>query len=424
MVNVNKINGENLAFLKGVDVNKRDFIWSLGLFGTAIGAGILFLPISAGVGGVAGILFMFVLAFPMTYFSHKGLAMFVYEGSDDKDITAVADEFFGKGLGFLVTFLYFFAFLSILLVYAVTLTNTVEAFIVSTLNISVPSRVVLSGLLMLILMVVAQYGEELVVKVMSFLVFPFIASILLLGLYLIPKWSGGVFMTHQGDIFKMIKSMFFIIPVMVFAFNHSPIISSMVVAQKKTYKEDAKNHISKILLFAHVLMVAVVVFFVFSCAMTFTPLDFVKAQKANYTILSYIEESFNAVMFRDIAPIIAIIAITKSFFGHYLGTKEGLVGIVRRIPALANTSKRKLDFIALMSIGLISWLVAIFDPNVLSMIELLIGPIIALILFIMPAVSVFKIPALEKYRSFSTYFILVFGILALSAIVVEIIREL
>ena len=30
---------------------KSDTTWTLGLFGTAIGAGVLFLPINAGIGG-------------------------------------------------------------------------------------------------------------------------------------------------------------------------------------------------------------------------------------------------------------------------------------------------------------------------------------------------------------------------------------
>ena len=30
---------------------KADLVWMLGLYGTAIGAGVLFLPINAGVGG-------------------------------------------------------------------------------------------------------------------------------------------------------------------------------------------------------------------------------------------------------------------------------------------------------------------------------------------------------------------------------------
>ncbi len=32
--------------------HSEDTVWVLGLFGTAIGAGVLFLPINAGIGGI------------------------------------------------------------------------------------------------------------------------------------------------------------------------------------------------------------------------------------------------------------------------------------------------------------------------------------------------------------------------------------
>lgn len=43
---------------------KSDTTWTLGLFGTAIGAGVLFFPIRAGFGGLIPILLMLVLAYP------------------------------------------------------------------------------------------------------------------------------------------------------------------------------------------------------------------------------------------------------------------------------------------------------------------------------------------------------------------------
>ncbi len=43
---------------------KSDTTWTLGLFGTAIGAGVLFFPIRAGFGGLIPILVMLVLAYP------------------------------------------------------------------------------------------------------------------------------------------------------------------------------------------------------------------------------------------------------------------------------------------------------------------------------------------------------------------------
>ncbi len=37
---------------------KTDTMWMLGLYGTAIGAGVLFLPINAGVGGLIPLIIM------------------------------------------------------------------------------------------------------------------------------------------------------------------------------------------------------------------------------------------------------------------------------------------------------------------------------------------------------------------------------
>ena len=53
---------------------KSDTTWTLGLFGTAIGAGVLFFPIRAGFGGLIPILLMLVLAFPIAFYCHRALA--------------------------------------------------------------------------------------------------------------------------------------------------------------------------------------------------------------------------------------------------------------------------------------------------------------------------------------------------------------
>ena len=93
---------------------KHDTTWMLGLYGTAIGAGTLFLPINAGVGGFWPLIVLALLAFPMTFFAHRGLTRFVLSGKSG-DITEVVEEHFGVGAGKLITLLYFFAIFPILL---------------------------------------------------------------------------------------------------------------------------------------------------------------------------------------------------------------------------------------------------------------------------------------------------------------------
>ncbi|WP_312804293.1 aromatic amino acid transport family protein, partial [Atlantibacter hermannii] len=314
---------------------KTDTMWMLGLYGTAIGAGVLFLPINAGVGGMIPLIIMAIIAFPMTFFAHRGLTRFVLSGKNPgEDITEVVEEHFGIGAGKLITLLYFFAIYPILLVYSVAITNTVDSFITHQLGMTAPPRAILSLILIIGMMTIVRFGEQMIVKAMSVLVFPFVAALMLLALYLIPQWNGAALdtlsfssaATTTGNGLWM--TLWLAIPVMVFSFNHSPIISSFAVAKREEYGQGAEKKCSSILARAHVMMVITVMFFVFSCVLSLSPADLVEAKAQNISILSYLANHFNAPVIAWMAPIIAIIAITKSFLGHYLGAREGFNGMV------------------------------------------------------------------------------------------------
>ncbi|HHP0670593.1 TPA: aromatic amino acid transport family protein, partial [Escherichia coli] len=101
---------------------KSDTTWTLGLFGTAIGAGVLFFPIRAGFGGLIPILLMLVLAYPIAFYCHRALARLCLSGSNPSgNITETVEEHFGKTGGVVITFLYFFAICPLLWIYGVTI---------------------------------------------------------------------------------------------------------------------------------------------------------------------------------------------------------------------------------------------------------------------------------------------------------------
>ena len=125
--------------------------WAISLFGTAVGAGILFLPINAGSFGFWPLLAATILIGPMTYFSHRGLArMICASPRQGEDITAVVTDYFGKSAGFIISVIYFCAIFPIVLIYGVSITNTVNSFIVNQLNGPTISRPLLAFLLSLI----------------------------------------------------------------------------------------------------------------------------------------------------------------------------------------------------------------------------------------------------------------------------------
>lgn len=401
--------------------SKHDTTWMLGLYGTAIGAGTLFLPINAGVGGFWPLIVLALLAFPMTFFAHRGLTRFVLSGRSG-DITEVVEEHFGIGAGKLITLLYFFAIFPILLVYSVALTNTLGSFMEHQLHMTPPPRALLSLLLILGLMAIVRCGQGVIVRAMSLLVYPFVAALLLLALSLIPNWNGAFFASaSEGMALPLFfKTLWLAIPVMVFSFNHSPIISAFAVDQKRQYGALAERKSSGILATAHGMMVLTVMFFCFSCVLALSPADLVAAKQQNISILSYLANHFQTPVIAYAAPLIALVAITKSFLGHYIGASEGFQGlIVKSLRSRGRVlSAGKLEKITALFMVLTCWAVATFNPSILGMIETLGGPVIACLLFLMPMYAIQRVPSLRQYSGqLSNLFVVLIGLIALSAII-------
>ena len=73
--------------------------------------------------------------------------------------------------------------------YSVALTNTASSFIVHQLHMPEPPRAILSLVLVLGLIAILNFGQDITVKVMSMLVYPFIVSLLFIAISLIPQWN-------------------------------------------------------------------------------------------------------------------------------------------------------------------------------------------------------------------------------------------
>ena len=397
--------------------NRHDTTWMLGLFGTAIGAGTLFLPINAGVGGFWPLLILALLAFPMTFYAHRGLTRFVLSGREGADITEVVEEHFGLTAGALITALYFLAIFPILLIYSVALTNTVGSFIEHQLGMQPPPRALLALVLILGLLALVRCGEQVIVKAMSLMVYPFIVALLFLAVFLVPHWTGGILSTATSvpEPSALLHTLWLAIPVMVFSFNHSPIISAFAVDQKRRYGEHAEQRSGQILGRAHGLMVVMVLFFVFSCVLTLSPAQLAEAKAQNLSILSYLANHFSNPTIAFAAPLIAFVAIAKSFLGHYIGASEGLKGLVLKTGARPRA--KTLDRLTAGFMLVVCWAVATLNPSILVMIETWGGPVIAALLFLMPMYAIRRVPAMRQYSGkLSNIFVTLVGVVAISAL--------
>lgn len=396
-----------------------NFTWALSLFGTAVGAGVLFLPINAGMGGFWPLIIMTILVGPMTYFAHRGLARFVLSSKNPgQDITYVVQEHFGKTGGRLITLLYFLAIYPILLIYGVGITNTVISFMEYQMHMAPPPRSVVSFILIAIMVGIMLTNENFILKVTNWLVYPLIAILFGLTLYLIPHWNGAI-LREMPSAHDFVTTLWLTIPVLVFAFNHSPAISSCVVSHAHHFPQgsDTDREISKTLWQAAMMLVAFVMLFVFSCVLSLTPADLSQAKAQNISILSYLANHFDNPVISYFGPFVAFLAISSSFFGHYFGAREGLEGLVNQLLDKPIEPK-KFQKISAAFFMITLWIVAILNPSILGFIESLSGPVIAMILFIMPMYAIRHVPALQRFRGApSNVFVVVMGSIAISAVV-------
>lgn len=409
----------------GLSWTRQDTTWMLSLFGTAVGAGILFLPINAGMGGFWPLVLMTAIIGPMTYLAHRGLSRFVCSSSiPSSDITQVVEEHFGIGAGKAITLLYFFAIYPIVLIYGVGITNTVDSFIVNQLGMASPPRFLLSGVLILGMMAVMVAGETFMLKVTQLLVYPLVGILAFMSIYLIPEWKMDALQVAPaaGDF---LGTVWLTIPVLVFAFNHSPAISQFSVSLKRDHGVSAARKADMILRNTAMMLVGFVMLFVFSCVLSLSPQQLADAKAQNLPILSYLANVHNSGFVSYFGPLIAFIAIVSSFFGHYMGATEGLKGIIVKQLRSSNKTipEQKIGKFILVFMFATIWTVAIINPSILGMIEALGGPIIAAILYLMPMYAVHKVPALKAYRGrFSNIFVVIAGLLAMTAILFSFFR--
>lgn len=414
-----ELSGSRSTTVSATPWRRHDTHWLISLFGTAVGAGILFLPINLGLGGIWPLIIVAVLAGPMTFLAHRGLARFVLSSSrPHADFTEVAQEHFGKMAGRLISALYFLSIFPILLIYGVGLTNTVESFMINQLGMATPNRVMLSGMLVFAMIAVMLAGEKAMLRAFAVMVYPLAAILAALSCYLIPQWQWPQLGSLEGGSF--LNTVWLALPVTVFAFSHAAAISSFANVQRREYGEQAEAKSSLILRNTTVMLVGFVLFFVFSCVLSLSPAQLAEAKAQNVSVLSYLANITDNPVIVTLGPLIAFIAISSSFLGHFLGARESLKSLIAKPTGLSLAKADKLG-IALMFFSI--WGAAIINPGILGLMETLSGPVIAMILFIMPVVAIYKVEALARFRQrWANGFILLTGSLAVSALIFSLLK--
>ncbi|EAV2899207.1 transporter, partial [Salmonella enterica] len=354
-----------------------------------------------------------------TYWPHKALCQFILSSktSAGEGITGAVTHYYGKKIGNIITTLYFIAFFVVVLIYAVAITNSLTEQLAKHIQIDIRIRMAVSFGVVLILNMIFLMGRHATLRVMGFLVFPLIAYFLFLSLYLTGSWQPSLLTGQMSLDSHTLHQVWISIPVMVFAFSHTPIISTFAIDRRENFGDQAMDKCRKIMKVAYLIICLSVLFFVFSCLLSIPPSYIEDARNEGVTILSALSMMPNAPAWLSISGIIvAVVAMSKSFLGTYFGVIEGATEMVRTTLQQVGVKKSRAfnRALSIMLVSGITFIICCINPNAISMIYAISGPLIAMILFIMPTLSTYLIPALKPYRSVGNFITLVVGLLCVS----------
>jgi len=396
----------------------QDNIWALGLYGTAVGAGTLFLPVEIGTRGPVIFLIMLLLGLPLSLLPHLLLCrVYMREEETATGTLPIFGSFFSGRGEKLMTLFYCVTFFPVTLVYGVALVNAIDNFLTEHLHFTGISRGPLSFIVVAALYVVLSKGRDKVVATMSALALPFAASVLLIGVSLIPDWhlsnfTSAITEVKSTPLSTTMKGIWLTLPLITFSFCCAPMVSPLT----SYYREKRAEGESKALFVIRVAYVAIftsIIFFVLSCVLSIPHDSFVQAKAQNLNVLSVMKGNGDFSLIYYLAPFIAIIGMTKSFLGVGLSVAETFGQLAASVSGKkAATSKR----VASLVLFLLTFGIVYANPDVINLIETFCGPLIAVILFLIPAYLIYTRAALAQLRGVTVFLVVLGGLATLSAL--------
>lgn len=403
--------------------NITDTNWCLTIFGAAVGAGILFLPINAGIGGIWPLIALSILLTPLTLITHRSILRFCLAAKNPaSDFNEAANEHLGKAWGFWITLAYFAFIFPIVMAYSIGLTNTVESMISNQLNLPTPDRWLLSLLLMVALVGIVTCGEKVILKATATLVYPLGAILVAISIYLIPQWNLAQFsqpITAAG----FTKGFLSTLPILVFALAYIPVCSALAQSYRSKIKDPAQLRQKTELITARgtSLLMLLTLLFTFSSVLALSPESLMQAKEDNISVMTLFALQSSNPWFAAVTSIVGITAISSSFLGYYLGAREGLSGLVRQYYARSGKSapkKENLNKAINIFYVLSLWLVGYLNLGVIDIMGTIAAPLMAVILYLLPVYAARKTEALKPYRSKIDIITVIVGVVCIVAYII------
>jgi len=396
-----------------------DFGWIILSIGMAIGAGIVFLPVQAGMVGLWVFLASAAIAYPALYLFQRLFINTVIASDRCCDYPEVISGYLGKNWGIVIGLLYFVMLTIWVFVYSTAITNDSASYLHTfgatsgLLSRNPFYPLALIGALVLL----ASRGEAFLFKISTVLVLTKLGIVAFLGLSMIRLWNPaniGALPPWSTFLREAIVTLPFTLTSILFLQTLSPMAisyrargKSLAVAQHKALR--AMN-------IAFGILFVTVFFYAISFTLALGYDDAALAYRENISALALAAQVFPHGLATVLGVILNLFAVTTAFFGVFLGFEEAcrglLLNVLRRFLPDESLPRRRIDWGIRLFLVALAWFVVMRQIPVLNFTSIC-SPIFGLIGCLIPVWLVLRVPALARYRTPPLALIAITGLLLL-----------
>lgn len=389
-----------------------DFKWIMLLIGTAIGGGVLYLPLKIGNSGYIPIIVSYFIIIPIMYFSQVYLSTLFFKHVNRGSIVSLITSKFSKYISFLILAVYGLQMITPTLFLNISLTNIfsqyVLAFGIGDFYIYIA---ICLGFLLYIFSILRLDSLEIVNK---YLVYILLFSLVLFTVYIVLNYSlsnkSYIDDNYVGTIWDSST-------ILIQSFSSSQALYLFSKYIKNNYKNEtiAIKKIKSILFFSIFIMVTIVMLFVLFSILSIesSELNFMKSN--NMHIISYFALYKDSnLLIKYLIPIITTTAIITSLIVCYLGS----VDLLKELFFKFKVSMIGIELIFILLITVIT----ITNPSILKLIGLTSGPSITFTLLVLPFILDYKYRVcVSKLQNVTIISLFLLGLLSLFSIFLYII---
>lgn len=399
------------------------FSWVLAMFGTAVGAGILFLPIQVGQGSFLVLLLVAVLIYPTIYLGHCFYALIPDRAVDNTNYVTSAGRLLPHWLGVLLHLLFIGWLLILLIAYSISLTNDLGEFFSDRqwLAETLSHRVWLSFSILALLMLLLRFARAILLRILGGLTMLLIGLLCLVSIALIPHWDWQIASKAFAvpTLFVMMKQFLLLFPLLALSFMFFPILSSLVLDLRRCLPDPLKRQtrLRRIIGMAVLLLMTFLLIFAVSFMLAIPKSDFLTAAEQNISALALLGNLYKGSWLGNLGPLISVTALLTSFLGIFIGYRESLLPLLchRQQKSDGDEAVSRYDNELYCVTFVVLWGVAIANVPVMTILGDLVAPLGAVFLLIVPAGVVLFTTAFCSDRGTTAWFTVASGVLVVFA---------